>query len=363
MLNRILTVARRRWWAVLIAPVLAGLVASTLVTESTTTYDAGATVLVPSGAGPDGPGSANEAARLARQYTELIPADRAIMSVVADDLGVDIDEVRDGFELLVVRDSTLLEITYRSDSPNEATAAIDALLGAIVRPAPAAAPTDPTPSVDDTSSIPAGFLTVVDRDDVESSETDGQSGLVLGAVLAGLAIGIGTAVALERSDVRIDDADSAVGHVGVPSSDLALVSDPALGVVVGHWLETNPPGPVGLFGVTSDQRDTTSFAADRVRRVHALRSDVPLDVRIGDRPGGTESGEWLAAECSVIVLVVPRGAKLDDLADAAATLRNLDMGPSWVLVTDPAPAGVRDVGTDLRPPEQPSTTEGAAASR
>ncbi len=383
-MNSIQHTLRRRWWLIVLAPALVLGATLFVLPEPTAEYQATAILFVPSGAGQDGPGGANEAGRLAQQYTRLIPADQRIMSSVADSLGTDLETARSNLELEAIPDSSLVEIRFSGDTESEAIAGRDAVIVAVVegvveaRPATTAPVTDGPPTIGpaesdvvmiDQNAIPLNFLQVISRDVTATEGTGGSAALAVAALIGGIVIGIAGAIALERADVRVDDIELAVHRTGVPGSDLDDMPDQSISVLVRHWADLGSTIPVNtaLLGVERDRHATTNAAARRLQRVQqstmstsrrdaegggaeTTKQDPDLVIRVGGAPGTTESGEWVATDCTVTVLVVPRGTRLRSVEEATSALRQLDLGPTWLLLTDRAP---RDSMPDLDP--EPAT--------
>ncbi|HSL59057.1 MAG TPA: hypothetical protein VK866_14525 [Acidimicrobiales bacterium] len=262
-----------------------------------------------------------------------------IVGHVADVTGTDPDDVRDRLDVLTIDTSSLLRVSITADDPDVAVASIDALLDAVRF------------GVGGQDSIPRLFLLPVSQDVEAEARQGGSSAGIVVAVVVGLLLGVLGAIGLERADVRVDAVDLAARRSGVPGSDLDELPDPSLVVLVRHWVESSDDRPctVALLGVERAQHATTAAAANRLVDVSArhLRvvandddpersgpvRDADLDVRLGGAPGTSEAGEWVAADRSHTVLVVPRGARLRDVDAAVQALRRLHLGPTWLLVT------------------------------
>jgi hypothetical protein len=369
----------RRLWIILLMPALTVGITLFALPEPAAEYRASATLFVPSGAGQDGPGGANEAGRLAQQYTRLIPADQRIMQSVADTVGTDVGTARANLQLAAIPDSSLIEITFSGDTESEAVAGRDAVVVAVtagvvdqppgIDASPAVGPpedrlSESAAAPTEQNAIPPNFLQVISRDVTATEGTGGSAAFALAALIGGIVIGIAGAVALERTDVRVDDIELAVRRTRVPGSDLDDMPDQSVSVLLRHWADLGSANRVeaALLGVERDRHATTNAAAQRLRRVrhgaistsrqaaeHAggkSNADRDLDIRVGGAPGTIESGEWVAADCTVTVLVVPRGTRLRSVEDAASALRQLDLGPTWLLLTDRA---TRDSTLDADP--------------
>jgi capsular polysaccharide biosynthesis protein len=358
----------RRWWLILLMPALT--VGTTLfaLPDPAAEYQASAILFVPSGAGQDGPGGANEAGRLAQQYTQLIPADQRIMQSVADTVGTDVEAARSDLQLAAIPDSSLVEITFSADTESEAVAGRDAVVVAVTEgvfdePSDTNASVGTDPLLDELlesstapterNAIPPNFLQVISRDVTATEESRAPAALAVAALIGGIVIGIAGAIALERADVRVDDIELAVRRTGVPGSDLDDMPDQSVSVLLRHWADLGSSNRVdaALLGVERDRHATTTAAARRLQRVQeggvstspsAERSGVKstrdrhLEIRVGGAPGTIESGEWVATDCSVTVLVIQRGTRLRSVEDATSALRQLDLGPTWLLLTDRA---------------------------
>ncbi len=377
----------RRWWLLVLAPALTLGATLFVLPEPTAEYQATAILFVPSGAGQDGPGGANEAGRLAQQYTQLIPADQRIMRSVAESLDVDLATAHADLQLRVIPDSSLIEVSFSGDTEAEAIAGRDALVDAVtegvvdeplatndpltnpplvgpVTNGPALAGATPT----DRNAIPPDFLQVISRDVSATEGTSGSVALAVAALIGGIVIGVAGAIALERTDVRVDDIELAVRRTGVPGSDLDDMPDQSVAVLLRHWADHGSTNQVdtALLGVERDSHATTTSAARRLERVQqsamgksrragerpnakTSRQDPNLVIRVGGAPGTVESGEWVATDCTVTVLVVPRGTRLRNVDEATSALRQLDLGPTWLLLTDRAPRGDKKAELDREP--------------
>jgi hypothetical protein len=371
----------RRWWLIILAPALTLGATLFVLPEPVAEYQARAILFVPSGAGQDGPGGANEAGRLAQQYTRLIPADQRIMQSVADAMGTDLATARSDLQLEAIPDSSLVQISFSAGSEAEAIAGRDAVIVAVTegvveeRPAPRSpatnGPAAGDPAVDgpgsvDQNAIPPNFLQVISRDLTATEGSGRSSALALAALIGGIVVGIAGAIALERTDIRVDDIDLAVRRTGVPGSDLDEMPDQSVSVLLRHWADLGSTGLVctALLGVERDRHATTAAAARRLQRVQesamitsrragkrgtakATPQDPELVIRVGGAPGTIESGEWVATDCPVTVLVVPRGTRLRSVEESTSALRQLDLGPTWLLLTDRARRGsMSDLDTD-----------------
>lgn len=341
-MSSVLPVLRRRWWVIAVSPALALAVAWALAGAPVTSWSIDAVVLVPSGADDEGPGGASEASRLASDYAELIPRDDLIVEHVADEAGWSPEAVREALDVGRVANSALLELSLVRQDPSGMAEAAEALVDAVVLGAGGQ------------RSIPPLFLREVSVEDEPEESTSAALPTLVAATLAGLFLGVAAAVALERSDPRVDDAEIATRRTGVSGSNLDALPDESVLVLLRRWAEscTSFPQTIALLGVERDQLGTTTAAANRLAEVGSrsldvvasagdhlepepveLRNSIRLDLAVGGAPGTVEAGEWIAADRELAVLVVPSGARLRDVEDATAALRQLDLGPAWVLVT------------------------------
>ncbi len=368
-MNSIRHTLARRWWLIVSVPAITLGATLFVLPEPAAEYQATAILFVPSGAGQDGPGGANEAGRLAQQYTRLIPADERIMQSVADSTGIDLSTAKSNLELQAIPDSSLVEISFSGDTETEAVARRDALIVAVTEgvvdepptrnPPLIVGPADTDPLTEgtvDRNAIPPNFLQVISHDVTTTTGSSGSTALAVAALIGGIVIGVAGAIALERTDVRVDGIDLAVRRTGVPGSDLDDMPDQSVSVLLRHWTDLGSGDRVdtALLGVERDHHGTTTAAAHRLQRVQAstggLRrqttesggatpprhQDPQLAIRVGGAPGTIESGEWVATDCSVTVLVVPRGTRLRSVEEATSALRQLNLGPTWMLLTDRA---------------------------
>lgn len=325
----------RRWWVIALAAGLAVTSAAflTMVREPAQRYEVGAVLFVP----PDGETiGANDAVGLARLYTRLVPADDRIVGHVATQSGLSTAEVRSAMTIATVRDSSLLEVGFAADDPDVARAGLDAMLAAVVD------------GDGGQATIPTDLLQELSRD-LDAQGTGDGTWIILMAIVGGLVLAVGGVIALERSDVRVDAVEVVSERTGVPGSDLGGMPDHSVAVLLGHFEElcTTRPARIALLGATPGSQERAASVAD-----HLLAAAPGLDVDLvtGGAPGTVEGGEWIAADGEVVVLVVPRGARLTQVERAAASLRQLDLGPTWLLVADRTAGGGATLGGDERGP-------------
>lgn len=340
-MGAIVKAMRRRWWIVVLAPLLAALAAWVAVGGAEDSYRMDSVLFVPSGAGDDGPGNAGESARLAAHYSELIPiADRIIVRV-AETTGWTPDEVRESVSVTTLRGTSLMRLTVTGDDPEAVAAGLEAFVSSV------------TQGAGGQTTIPVGFIVEVSSDDEVTSVGSTTVPLVLAAALAGLVLGVAAAVALERADVRADSVELVSRRTGVPGSDIDAMPDGSVLVLLRHWVESGAslPQTVALLGVEQNQLGTTTAVANRLADIaraefdfiaagasHAVAqgpsSEVQLVLSVGGAPGTVEAGEWVAVDRQIVALVVPRGTSLAKVEAAVNALRQLELGPSWLLLTD-----------------------------
>ncbi|HSK26232.1 MAG TPA: hypothetical protein VK894_04905 [Jiangellales bacterium] len=305
---------RRWWWLLLAGPLLASLVA-VMAGPSPTTWSSRTLVVVEAGEGADSPGSSFEAGALAATYARLLPEDDQLTAYLASATGTDVATVQAGLLVAQVQGTALLEITLTMPDEASATAA-----GEAVRTAMTA-----EPAVSETFSPDA--LRVVRSGQVEASEGYSLSVLVLVASLLGLLVAGGVVLVAERSDRRVDDADTASELLLCPVHEMDLSGGTAITslAVLERWAGRDPGSPGSHRVVIVPAGKGAARLAESLAEWHrgstgevraVIRPDVP----------GPDHDRLMAADLVAVALV--EGVRLPEVTRTARTLVALGRAPA-----------------------------------
>lgn len=326
----------RRSWLVLVCALLVLLVAHLVAEVRASSFTAEADLVVPSGAGQDGPGAAYEATTLAGSYAEAIPRDDDVLAEAADATGMGVVELRDGLAVSVVDGTALLRIRFTADSAEAASAGASAVAEAVLD-AESTADVFPRGSVE-LSSLPSPGTV----------EESGAGELRPIGLLLGLALGLVLAVAWERSDRRIDTVEQLGDTVGAPSTDVTDMPAGAVAVMGERWRHAAGSPAVAMLPAVPGHTAGTRATAERLGE--ALRSQGH-SVHVGEPPApagwaglallhagalGHEQGETALLGVDVATLVVPRGTPQRRVEQAVDELRQLGAPVDWAFL---GPAG------------------------
>ena len=329
--------------ATLLVTAVAGLVGS-LASSDTVTE---ALVIVPSGASAEGPGAAGEATRLAVTYAGAIPDDDGVQRAVSRRLGWSPDTVSDSISVTNPPDTAVLRISFEAPDRRESLAGAEAIVGALVGPAPMAR-----------SVAPNSLQSVRAPETVD--EAGGIGGAIPVGIVLGLALGVVLAVAWERADPRFDTSEQLAEAMHCEATSLDRLAPDAAAALVGRWRDlTGGSRRVTLVAATRDRGGSVlrvagwlSEAAEaggmdvRVSSPDELDREGPgeslgagygssaaLVLVVGGVPGGHGAAERAALLGDALVVVVPRGARRAEAIGAVQFLSQLTgKGPSWALL-------------------------------
>jgi capsular exopolysaccharide synthesis family protein len=271
---------RRRWWVPLLAMVVAMTIGGLVAYSRPGSYTASMVFVVRSTPGseisPDG------AQDLASTYAALLPEDDLITQAVSGAVKRRADEVKKSLTALNPVNTALIRVTYEGRSESEASAGMAALNDALTSSTPA------SPAVRPRSVLP-----------VQEAKVTGPSSPLVAIILAamfGLCAGAVLVIALERSDVRVDDRNLLAEH----APDI-----PVLGTVA----------PVGRHGSIPVQDRPFSPAAEGFQgiRVALERLGFGSDIKVlvvmsAERQEGKSTfaanvGMALARQERIVVLI------------------------------------------------------------
>jgi capsular polysaccharide biosynthesis protein len=305
----------RRSWLLVLALVAGSTGGWFAGAHAGTSYGAQAVVVVQSGAGKTGPGSANDALALATTYSALIPKDQSILSAASGVLDMSNSAVASDLSVTVEEGTSLLQIDFTASSAARAIAGAQAVARAVSSTTPV------------TAAIAAGSIGIVSvPTSAHRQGTLHKDGVVLGGFL-GLVVGLILVLAAERADPRIDDAPAMATASGcraalVPS-DLSFAE---LARVLADAGRTT-----GLTIVPVQVTDTTPT----MELARGLRPCWPVEGPVVSiSPSFSAGVVELSRGTGPTVLVSHPGTRQRDVLAAAERLRMIGRAPVWAVLTN-----------------------------
>jgi len=305
---------RRSWLlaVALVAGTAGGFVAAK---HSPTSYSATSTLVVQSGAGRAGPGSANDAQALATTYAALIPKDQAILQVVAGTLHVSTDTLARHLSVSVEMGTSLLLVKYSAPTASQA------LDGSTLLARTVAGSAAPTPA------IASGSLVIVQ---LPASAVAGGAlhkyGAPIGA-LFGLLLGIVLVLAAERADPRVDDTFTLGQAAGCAAASLpADLSLPELARALAR-----ATGGATLTVVPLAEPDAAPAMAI-ARRLGATMPPTRAGTGVALSPSFSSGAVELSRGTGPTILVLRAGRRQRDVSAAAERLRLMGREPLWAVL-------------------------------
>jgi hypothetical protein len=305
----------RRSWLLILAVVAGTAGGFVAAKSSTTSYSATATLVVQSGAGKAGPGSANDAQALATTYAALIPKDQAILQTAARSLHVSTAAVASHLSVSVEMGTSLLLLKYSAPVADQAVAGSTLLARSVAGAAP------PTPA------IASGSLVIVQLPNgAVAGGALHKYGAPIGG-LFGLLLGIVLVLAAERADPRVDDTFTLEEAAGCPAAsvpeDLSL---PELARALSRSLTGNAVTVVPLSGL-----DGTGAMALARRLVPSL-PQTSTGSSVSVSPSFSSGAVELSRGSGPTILVLRAGRRRRDVAAAAERLRLMGRAPLWAVL-------------------------------
>lgn len=383
LLLRVPWLARRSWVIVLVT-VLVTLIAAALTIGKPVTYSANAILLVSPGASATSPGSAAEAQGLAITYSGLIPKDSAILHSVASVMKLTKADVQNDLSVTVVNGTSLLDIQFTANSPRGALTGASTVAAAITGTPPAS------------RAIPSGTVSTTDPPTSTTRHATKSLLVILVGLVLGFLLGIIAMIVWERADPRFDRAGQITGALNIPARSLRGLSEISSESLIERWrvLSKHHPARIALVAGVPGITGAVIELSHRLAQTSPLNTtfEVAIDSRVAmsssPAPGlpiidpnfdsklrlkdanqhvepssisdlvflpsgnpGTESGEVVAQNADLAVLVVPRGARVREVREAFVLLRQIGVRPKWALLVDtksrPSPRGL--VRQSVRP--------------
>jgi capsular polysaccharide biosynthesis protein len=305
-------------------------------------YQATASLIVPSGAGPGSSVSADQAGKLATTYAGLIVEDQAIVRKVAKAVGQSQDDVKKNTSVVNEQNTSLLRVRFTADSPKTASTGAKTIAGLVSGPSPAAA-----------GILPSSLETISTPKQGGTASKDKTGALPIGAVL-GLALGLVLLIAWERSDPHVREARDLSGQLGCPATPVDRLSPDAARALLERWarLTDKVPAHVAILPANKQVEESSQEILQLLIEAGG-RSVSYEDARNGGTPdgggpartnltevvlvnaaplGGDTAGEAVALSCDLTVLVVPKGMKAADVRTLTESLGDFGIVPAWALL-------------------------------
>jgi capsular polysaccharide biosynthesis protein len=350
----------RRGGIVLLAAALVPLAAYFVASGLHRSYSADALVVVPSGAGPRGPGNAQEAVKLAVTYAAVIPEDDRVLNRIARRLGVRKSVVKRELQVVTDQATSLIRLRFTDDRRRIAVAGARAAAETVTARAPV------------TPSIAPGSIALVRFPTTPSGSSRPATTIPFGIVL-GLMLGLILLIAWERADARIDDVASLEAEAGCPALRLRELSTGSLATLLQRWqgLSARAGPRIAIVAAAASAESAAAASARRLcdaaqlegmavaledrragdeerPRAHSNGSGDRAAVQapaeehrarttlvVGGAPGSDLAGEAVAVDADFLVLIAARGTRTDDIRTTIGVLEQFGVSPGWALLADP----------------------------
>ena len=351
----------RRGGIVVLCVALVPVVAYFLARDLHRSYTAEAVVVVPSGAGPKGPGNAQEADKLAVTYAAVIPKDDRVLKRIARDIHARESLVRRELRVVTDQGTSLIRLRFTDPRRDVAIAGAAAVVRALTSPvavtpsiaprsiAPVRGPTTPAKSSRAARTVPIGIVL----------------GLVLGLILL---------AAWERADARIDDVASLKKEAGCPAMAVGDLSSRSMMALLQRW-EALAGRAAPRIALVASAAAAESAAVAVAHRLHsaAEQGGTPIAIErgwsaaadnaqahslstsstelgpvhsgagvrrdrtallVGAAPGSDVAGEPIALDSDFVVLVASPGTRVRDVRAAVTLLEQFGVSPGWALLAE-----------------------------
>lgn len=304
---------RRRWW-VLGLCILAGLGGGYLAsTSAKVMYSASAELIVESGAGPLGPGSANDANALALSDASIIPSDEATLQRIAAETGATLHEVRTSVTAKAVSGTSVIIVSFKAKTELEAIAGVNAVARVL---------NNGTPD----SVIPDKSLAVVQLASTATRvgiiHSFGKPlGVILGVFVGGVAV-----LAIERADPRVDDVEDLARVTGTAAS---VFPGPVPMVELERSIALASRGAANVSLVPLS--DAEEVQAEILWKHLTLGVNQPTMI-LDFVDSGSSRSSLLAQASGPTVLVVKPNTRSRVLQASVLRLQLLGRGPVWAVL-------------------------------
>jgi capsular polysaccharide biosynthesis protein len=304
---------RRRWWVLLLC-LVAGTGGGYLARSSQTPmYSASAQLNVSSGGGPNGPGPANDANAAALTDASIIPADQSTMARVSQLTGVPQRQVTMSVSAAVVAGTSIIEVSYKAKTANEAVAGVNAVARVLNNGSP-------------DSAIPKQSLVVVEL--ATSAPKVGSIhavGIPLGIIL-GLFVGALAVLAIERADPRVDGVEDLARITGTAAS---AFPGPVSVVELERNIAVASTGAADVTIVPLSESEELQAAALWKYLTMGVHQPTMALTLVG---AGSSRNATLAEASGPTVIVVRPNARSRVIQASVLRLQMLGRGPVWAVL-------------------------------
>jgi capsular polysaccharide biosynthesis protein len=306
-------------------------------------WRATAVMLVPSGAGQASAVNADQANTLAASYAGAIPADDKVLEATAEAVGASRAEVEANLSIVNPSDTSLLQVTFKSDTPRGADKGATAVAKLVSSEQPEA------------STVLPSSLDVVSLPETAGQTSSNAVLFIPIGVLLGLALGLVLVFTWERSDPHVRDPRDLTAQIGCPASPVDRLSPDAAAALLERWagLTERVPAHIAVLPANGKAEAATGEAikllldsggsavgyedgraagrgGDGARPAADALSDVVL---VQAAPPGTGSAaEVVALGCDLTVVVATKGMRATEVRALAEELGNFGIVPAWALL-------------------------------
>lgn len=342
-LSRIL----RRSWIVVLCMVVAASTAGVLA-AGPASYTADAVMIVPGG-GSGEPGRASEAQRLAATYAAVLGEDDGVTPIVASAVGRSRWEVEQRLEVVNVMGTSVVQMSYEGQTPQEAVAAVSTVVRLVTGDEPQ------TPTVSPGTLLPTRV--------VGQAEPTPRTPAVPIGVILGLALGVLLVVMLERAEPHIDDAGDLQALVAAPVNFVRPTPE-SVGALAARWSRhTDAQDTVAIVPLLPGDAPAAAAVYDALRQhveAHGLAQGTPVSlppfagtaqvVLEHGSLSGEIQGHVLSEGATAVVLVLTQGSHTRYVKQATRALYTMDARVLWCLVVPrPRPRRIRVNGRQGAP--------------
>ena len=305
-------------------------------------------LFVATGVGPGAGIDADRANKLAVTYAGVIGADQNLQARAGQVLGESRDDVAAHLGVINPQNTSLLFVSFKAGSEQQAVKGANALASLITGPAPAAA------------TIVPSSIKVISRPTGAKATSGGSSSSIPIGLLIGLALGLVLLIAWERSDPHIGEARELSSQLGVPATAVEQLSSEAAGALLDRWaaLTDHVPARVAMLPADASAQSASEHVVKMLLEAGGHRTtykDARQFASNGAPPGGAVSaagdlvlvqagtpgegaGQAIALKCDLTVVVVARGTRAAELRALADNLAQYGIVPDWSLLTPRQPS-------------------------
>ena len=342
--HRTTAILKRRWWVLILTTVAVAGVALAIDARTPARYQAEAVFVVPATVpGQLPPGQPDNAIKLAKTYTKLIPIDDEVAAAAAAAIGVSPKDWGKAITVTNDNGTALIHVVYQADTAELAVKGAGGTAAVLTRLNPPGQVTNASlrrVQVPDTATALTGTSTATG---------------VLGAGL-GFLLGLIIIAAIERTDRRVDDAETLGAVVESSSTEWGPPVKEEAAALVHRWgAIAGTPTPVVALVSAGDipQYDVASLthmlaerssagglparAVEAKQRVNDDRPRMSMEgqtarLLAAGRPGHDEGAELAAQTSDLVVLLASRGGRASEVEEARDRLAQYGIEVAWALL-------------------------------